>query len=209
MLLDTEKINFLDHVSLDVMDKKKTMFLTSSTNRVSTIHCVLLPGLNMNASLLLKGGCSCSQCFPCASVAKQRSPHQCFIAMICVCNLPLISPGAEKSPFFSPCRITVLESNPLWGHKVHLHQLYGSLHCRSLAEVSFLKKKNAKKHLVLIIMHFIVNETNNSQVFQCQHLTEQRYKKEKIIPYKTPKSLIITLLMIKTQFKDRMQIFTR
>lgn len=46
----------------------------------------------------------------------------------------------------------------------------------------------------MIIMHFIVNETNKTQVFQCHHLTEQRYKKkEKIIPYKTAKLLIITL----------------
>lgn len=54
----------------------------------------------------------------------------------------------------------------------------------------------------MIIMHFIVNETNNTQVFQCQHLTEQRYKKkEKIIPYKTAKSLIITLRCSKRNSK--------
>lgn len=56
----------------------------------------------------------------------------------------------------------------------------------------------------MIIMHFIVNETNNTQVFQCQHLTEQRYKKkEKRIPYKTPKLLIITLRCSKRNSKTK------
>lgn len=138
-----------------------------------------------------------SLCFSCASVAKQKPLYQCFKATICVSNLPLISPRAEKSQFLSPCTICVLQINPLWGHKVHLHQLRDTLHCRSLVELSQIKKKTetqAKKHQAMIIMHFIVNETNNTQVFQCQHLTEQRYKKkEKIIPYKMPKALIITL----------------
>lgn len=31
----------------------------------------------------------------------------------------------------------------------------------------------------MIIMHFIVNETNNTQVFQGQHLTEHHYKEKK------------------------------
>lgn len=31
----------------------------------------------------------------------------------------------------------------------------------------------------MIIMHFIVNETNDTQVFQGQHLTEHHYKEKK------------------------------
>lgn len=58
--------------------------------------------------------------------------------------------------------------------------------------------------MAMITMHFIVNETNNTQVFQCRHLTEQRYKKkEKIIPYKTPELLIRTLRCSKRNSKTK------
>lgn len=38
----------------------------------------------------------------------------------------------------------------------------------------------------MIIMHFIVNETNDTQVFQGQHLTERHYKEKKKLHTKKP-----------------------
>lgn len=58
----------------------------------------------------------------------------------------------------------------------------------------------------MIIMHFIVNETNNTQVFQGQHLTEHHYKekkKKKKTSYKTSKRIFSKC---SNRIKDRMQI---
>lgn len=44
----------------------------------------------------------------------------------------------------------------------------------------------------MIIMHFIVNETNDTQVFQGQHLTEHHYK-EKKASYKKNKQIFSKL----------------